>query len=155
MLMENQILLSDKSFEKKLKMRMYYSVILLVLGAVSIVLGLVYPIQTLNHDFSSGFYTGVGSGLIFGALLNLYRQRKVLKNPELFRERAIFESDERNKLIGMKTWSYAGWLMFVILYIALLVTGLFNTLISVTIMTTIGVYALCIIGVGIYLKKTM
>ena len=106
-------------------------------------------------DFSSGFYTGVGFALIASAIITLIKNKRLMNDPEKRKEREIFEDDERNKMIGLKTWSYAGYTMFVILYIAMLIFGLFNTVIMMTLLTTIAVFALCILIFTKILKKTM
>ena len=58
-----------KSIEQKLKLRILFSVILLFLGGASLYVGTCVPLASGNADYSSGFYVGLGCGLIAAALL--------------------------------------------------------------------------------------
>ena len=149
------MLLTNKKFEERMKLRNVYCVALIFLGIISAVLGTVGVNVAEKHDFSSGFYTGVGFALIASAIITLIKNKRLMNDPEKRKEREIFEDDERNKMIGLKTWSYAGYTMFVILYIAMLIFGFFNTVIMMTLMVTIGVFALCILIFTKILKKTI
>lgn len=79
----------------------------------------------------------------------------MLKNAEALKEREIYESDERNRLIGLKSWSYAGYAMFIILYIALLVAGAVDVVIMNTILVVLGVFALCLLISRKVVEKTI
>ena len=101
--------------EKKIKNRIIYSVCLVVLGVVSAVLGVLgvgsfLPIEM--SEYIGGFYTGTGTGLIVAGIITIIRNVRILKDEKLLKEKDIFENDERNKLIGLKTWSYTGYAMF-------------------------------------------
>lgn len=156
MLVENAKV--GKTVEKKIKNRIIYSVCLVVLGVVSAVLGVLgvgnlLPIEM--SDYISGFYSGTGCGLIIAGIITIIRNVRILKDEKLLKEKDIFENDERNKLIGLKTWSYTGYAMFLILYVGLLVGGFIGETVLNTILVIIGIYALCLFLAGLYCKKTM
>ena len=116
----------EKSIEQKIKLRILYSIILLILGGVSLYVGTCIPLASGNADYSSGYYVGLGCGLIAAAIITIIKNLRLLKNKEALKQREIYESDERNRMIGLKCWSYAGYAMFILLYIALLFAGAVN-----------------------------
>lgn len=144
-----------KTVEKRIKNRIIYSVCLVVLGAASVILGMGGFLPVELSDYLSGFYSGVGTGLIAAGIITIIRNIRTLKNKKLLKEKEIYENDERNKMIGLKTWSYTGYAMFIILYAGLLVAGFISELVLNTILVILGVYALCLFFAGLYCKKTM
>ena len=70
-------------------------------------------------------------------------------------EREIYESDERNRMIGLKCWSYAGYAMFILLYIALLFAGAVNVVVMNTILVTLAGFAICLFISRLILNKIM
>ena len=136
---------AGKTIEKRVKIRIAYSVLLCILGIISIYVGNFVPLASGNTDFSAGFYNGVGFGLMAASIITIIKNVRLLKNAEALNQRDIYESDERNRLIGLKTWSYTGYAMFIILYIALLVAGALNVVVMKTILAVLAVFALCLL----------
>lgn len=146
---------AGKNIEKRVKLRIAYSVLLCILGIASLYIGIFVPLESGNMDFSAGFYVGVGSGLIVASVITIIKNVRLLKNAEALKKRDIFESDERNRLIGLKTWSYTGYAMFIILYITLLAAGAVNVVVMKTILVVLGVYALCLLITRKIVEKTL
>ena len=146
---------AGKTIEKKLKIRIVYSIGLLILGIISLVLGTGKFFPMKISEYSSGFYTGLGGGLLGASLLTIIKNVRILTNQEKLKQREIYENDERNKMIGLKTWSYAGYAMFILLYIGMLIAGFVSELVMNTILTTFGVFGICLFVAGLYCKKTM
>ena len=144
-----------KTIEKRVKLRIVYSVCLLILGITSLYVGNFVPLASGNMDYSSGFYSGLGCGLIAAAVITIIKNVRLLKNKEALKQRDIYESDERKRLIGLKSWSYAGYAMFVILYIALLAAGALNVVIMNTIMVVLAGFALCLLISRIIVERTI
>lgn len=136
---------TGRTIEKRIKFRICYAVILIILGIISIYVGNMVSLESGNSDFSSGFYNGVGFGLIAAAAITIIRNIRLLKNEEALNKRKIYEEDERNRLIGLKTWSYTGYAMFIILYIALIVAGAFNVVVMKTILVIIAAFGVCLV----------
>ena len=153
MLLENAKV--GKTVEKRIKNRIIYSVCLAVLGVISAVIGVGGFLPVELSDYLSGFYSGVGTGLIVAAIITIIRNIRTLKNEKLLKEKEIYENDERNKIIGLKTWSYTGYAMFIILYVGLLVAGFISEMVLNTILVILGVYALCLFLARLYCNKTM
>lgn len=146
---------AGKTIEKRVKLRIAYAVLLCILGIASVCVGTFVPLASGNGDYSAGFYTGVGCGLIAASVITIIKNVRMLKNAEALKEREIYESDERNRLIGLKSWSYAGYAMFIILYIALLVAGAVDVVIMNTILVVLGVFALCLLISRKVVEKTI
>ena len=143
------------SIEKKIKIRIIYCIVLIVLGVVSLYVGNFVPLNTGDAEYSAGYYTGLGFGVIVAGVITIIKNVRLLKNPEKLKEREIYESDERNKMIGLKTWSYAGYAMFIFLYIAQMVAGVFNVLVMNTLLAVLALFALCLFFSRVILSKLM
>ena len=50
--------------------------------------------------FMPGFYGGTGFGLAAAGVITIMRNLKYLRNPELKEKRRIYETDERNRMLG-------------------------------------------------------
>ncbi len=140
---------------KKTKFRIIYCVVLIVLGIASLYVGTCVELATGNAEYSSGYYVGLGCALIVASIITIIKKVRLLKNDEKLKEQEIYENDERNKMIGLKTWSYAGYAMFIILYVALLIAGAINVVIMNTLLAVLAAFALCLFVVGTILKKVM
>lgn len=143
------------NIEKKIKMRMVYCVVLMVLGAASLYIGTFVTVDSGNADYSAGYYTGLGLGVIAASVITLIKNIMLLKNPEKLKSREIYEADERNKMIGSKTWAWAGYAMFTILYVAQLVAGMYSVIVMNTLLVVLSVFALCLFVCGTILRKIM
>lgn len=141
------------TIEKKIKNRIIYCVCFIVLGVISLIVGNVFSAEL--SEYVKGFYTGVGGGLIAAGVISIVRNILTLKNSEKLKEKEIYENDERNKMIGSKTWSYAGYAMFIVLYAGILVGGFIGDLVLNTLLVILGVYALCLFFARMYCEKTM
>lgn len=141
--------------EKKIKIRITYCIVLIVLGVVSLYVGNFVPLNSGDAEYSAGYYTGLGFGVIAAGVITIIKNVRLLKNQEKLKEREIYESDERNRMIGLKTWSYAGYAMFILLYIAQMVAGVFNVVVMNTLLAVLGLFALCLFISRVVLSKIM
>lgn len=135
-------------FTKKCKLRIGFSVGLMFLGGLALLAaslyGSEYPAMisdiSENQDFVRGFYVGTGYGLIAAAIITIIKNVRLLKNQELQKKRMLYENDERNRLIGTKTWAYTGYAMFLLLYVGILVSGFYNLTVLKVLLGVLGVY---------------
>ena len=155
MLLNNLFIDNPINFEKRCKTRIIASCLLLVLGAVTIALSFLagdhIPVlyMTADHyDFIPGFYMGTGFGLLFAAIATIIK-------PDLKKEREIYETDERNRMLGLRSWAYAGYAMLFILYIGILVSGFISIIILKTLLVILAVYVLVLFIFRMILQKTM
>lgn len=143
------------SIEQKVKLRILFCVVLLLLGGASLYVGLCVPLASGNADYSSGFYVGLGPALIVASIISIIKNIRLLKNKEALKQREIYESDERNRMIGLKCWSYAGYAMFLLLYIALLFAATMNVVVMNTILVILAGFAICLLISKLILNKIM
>ena len=83
------------------------------------------------------------------------RNRRYLSDPKLRREREVAENDERNRLLGLRCWAYAGYTMFLALYVGILVCGFVSVTTAKVLMVVSGVYALLLLLFRILLSRAM
>lgn len=146
---------TGKSIEKKVKLRIVYGALLIILGAASLYVGTSVTLASGNSEYSSGYYVGLGFGLIAASVISIIKNIRLLRNKEALEKREVYEADERNQMIGLKAWSYAGYAMFILLYIAILIVGALNVIVMNTILVVLGVFALCLFVARVILMKIM
>ena len=67
------------------------------------------------------YWSGMGSGLICVAVLQVIREFRLWKN-EAYREKfEVAQTDERNRFIRSKAWAWAGYLFFIVAAISSIV----------------------------------
>ena len=86
--------------------RFIASIVEIVLGIVLFICGAIGLIDS--------YWTGMGGGLIGVGIVFLIRSIRYRRNPEYKEEVDIEMSDERNKFIRLKAWSWAGYLYVMI-----------------------------------------
>jgi len=77
-------------------------IVLIILGAALTIAGIA--------ELLDEFWSGMGGGLMGVGIMQMIRYLRYNKNPE-YKERYDVEvSDERNKFLAMKAWSWAGYI---------------------------------------------
>ena len=159
----NQLFVENPiNFEKRCKNRIVIGILFILLGAVAVALSFAagerIPVLYLEpgyRDAIPGFYSGTGAGLIAAGLITVLRNIRYLKDPELKKKRKIYETDERNRMLGLRCWAYTGYTMMILLYIGILVSG-FISLTVLTVLTTIAaIYAVLLLIFRFLLQKAM
>ena len=82
--------------------RLIASIVEIVLGIVLLICGSIGLIDS--------YWSGMGGGLIGVGIVFLMRSIRYMRDPEYKEEYDIEISDERNKFIRLKAWSWAGYL---------------------------------------------
>ena len=96
--------------------RLFLSVFWVVLGAVLLILALTGKLDSTR-------YAGMGGGLIAVGLLQIARNLRYRRDPA-YREKIDTEvSDERNRFLRMKSWSWAGYITVIAEGIAAIVAA--------------------------------
>ena len=162
MLLNNLFIDSPINFEKKCKTRITASCFLMALGVITIALSFLagdqIPVLYMaadHYDFIPGFYMGTGFGLFFAAAATIIKNVRYLKKPEIRKEREIYETDERNRMLGHRSWAYAGYTMLLLLYIGILISGFISILILKTLLIILAVYVVVLFVFRMILQKTM
>ena len=162
MLLNNLFIDNPINFEKRCKTRIIASCLLLVLGAVTIALSFLagdhIPVlyMTADHyDFIPGFYMGTGFGLLFAAIATIIKNVRYLKKPDLKKEREIYETDERNRMLGLRCWAYTGYTMMISLYIGILISGFISMTVTKTLISVAAFFAVLLLVFRRLLQKVM
>ena len=83
--------------------RLFLSIFWVILGAVLLILA-------VTEKLDSTLYAGMGGGLIAVGLLQIMRNLRYRRDAA-YREKIDTEvSDERNRFLRMKSWSWAGYI---------------------------------------------
>lgn len=149
------------NFDKRCKTRIVLGILFAVLGAAAVALSFMAPnlpvlfLEPGYRDSITGFYLGTGCGLIGAGIMTAIKNIRYLKNPELKKKQKIYETDERNRMIGLRCWAYAGYTVMVGLYIGILVGGFISLTVLRTLLAVLGIYAAILLVFKILLQKTM
>lgn len=106
-------------------------------------------------DFMPGFYGGTGFGLAAAGVITIMRNLKYLRNPELKEKRRIYETDERNRMLGLRCWAYTGYTMMLSLYIGILISGFISMTVTKTLISVAAFFAVLLLVFRRLLQKIM
>ena len=101
------------------KRKMLVSLLWVIIGATLVILDLIGVID-------NPIYSGMGGGWLAVGIMQIYKNLKYHSNEEYKEKIDIEYSDERNRYIRMKAWSWAGYLFIIgsaIICIGLFVLG--------------------------------
>ena len=135
--------------------------VLAALGLVAVIIVLMVdrlPILFLEaggSDFMEGFYVGAGGGLMGAGLVTAIKNMRYLKVPELKKKQEIIETDERNRMLGLRCWAYAGYSFFLVLYIGMLFAGLISKTVLTVLLVVGAVYGVLLLIFRLLLSKAM
>ena len=159
----NQLFVENPiNFEKRCRNRIVIGILFALLGLVAVALSFVagerIPVLYLEpgyQDAIPGFYSGTAMGLIAAGVITVLRNIRYLKDPELNKKRKIYETDERNRMLGLRCWAYTGYTMMIALYIGILVSGFISLTVLTVLMTIAGIYAVLLLTFRFLLHKAM
>lgn len=143
--------LTNIPYRKKLIIGNILSVIIILAGIFSLVLSII--MKNNVSDFQNGFYCGTGGGLIGAGIVTIIRNTILLRNKEKFRKAEIKEKDERNRFIIQKAWSISGIIGMFLLYISVVIAGAYNSIVFITLLSTLCLYFLILIITMLVLQK--
>lgn len=147
---------NDEEYIAFLKRRIFMFVILGVLGMASIatILYLSHEYEKDIHDFTEGFFLGVGSGLFIASIVLIIRLIRILKNEKLRRKTRIEIIDERNIQINTEATKVATFVSFIGMYIAIFVSAVIEPVFSIILAAIVFSVALAyIIAYKVISKK--
>ena len=147
----NQLFIENPiDFEKRCRNRIVYGICFILLGAAAI--GLSFAVR--NHamvmyleqgykDFMPGFYSGTGFGLAAAGVISIKEKRR------------IYETDERNRMLGLRCWAYTGYTMMISLYIGILISGFISMTVTKTLISVAVFFAVLLLVFRRLLQKVM
>ncbi|MBS5065869.1 MAG: hypothetical protein KHZ58_19165 [Hungatella hathewayi] len=152
---------SPIDFEKRCKRRITLGFVLAALGLAAVIIVMLVdrlPILYLEaggSDFMEGFYVGAGGGLLGAGLVTAIKNMRYLKVPELKKRQEIIETDERNRMLGLRCWAYAGYSFFLVLYVGMLFAGLISKTVLSVLLVVGAVFAALLFIFKLVLQKAM
>lgn len=138
-------------FEKRCRGRIALGIFIAALGALTMLLSPIvkhFPVLYLeqgHRGFVPGFYTGIGLGLLAAGVLTAIRNRRYLHDPKLKKTREIYETDERNRMLGLRCWAYAGYSMFLALYAGVIISGFISLTAMKILLAVAAVFSLLLL----------
>lgn len=137
-------MIKKMTYINKTKLRMNLGIMIAIVGVITVSLALTFGTGIFANgshyeDFNSGFFAGLGGGLIGAGILTFYKNRKLLKNPDKLKEKEIKETDERNIYLNQKALSVSAMIWISLLYVAMIGAVFFDNNISMVLVTCGGV----------------
>lgn len=147
-------------FEKRCKNRIAVSIGIAVLGAVAMLFSVLFRAKLMQVSGSDSlhmgpFYSGVGAALFVAGILKAIQNYRYLHNDKVKKVQKIKETDERNRMLGLRCWAFAGYTFFLSLYVGILISGLFSVLICKVLMVTGVFFALLLFLFRLILEREM
>lgn len=136
-----------KSFEKEIRKRILRIALLAILGGLAVIISFAIKLNLnggieadrgLPLEILIGFFVG----LEFTAIYRIVKYRKALHQDKTIEALHIKETDERNRIIALKTCKSCIYLAFILLGFATIITAFFSR----TIFLTIGVILIGLLG---------
>ena len=152
-------------FKKVLKIRILVSVVIILIGLKCILLVLLnqvgdlqsltskFGVDLVNFNFMQGFYSGFGCALIVASILIIIRNVVLLKSDEKFRKAEIDYIDERNRFIRSVTFNTTSYIFLVALAFAIVISGMFNSIVFVTLFCTFVSYVILLLTTYLIYKS--
>jgi hypothetical protein len=144
----------DMSFKKVIKIKILVSVFIILVGLKCLLLVFLnqigdlqsltskFGIDLVNFNFMQGFYTWFGCVLIVAGVAIIAGNAVLLKEPEKFKKAEIDYFDERNQLIRIITVNTTSCIFIVALTFAIVISGMFNSIVFVALLGAFFVYLL-------------
>lgn len=129
---------SNEEYKSILKKRIVIYAVLAIIGAATAVIALIFG----NDDYTSGFFSGVGTGICVASVIFIVRSVLLLKNEAKLKADRLKNCDERNCAISFKASRAAALGIFVVAYCAAFVFAAYNSLVATVLICVIVAYVL-------------
>ena len=93
---------------------MYYNIRKLLVSIMWVILGAALLILNIVGIIDNPIISGIGGGWLVVGAMQIYKNLKYHSNEEYKEKVDIEYTDERNRYIRMKAWSFAGYLFVII-----------------------------------------
>lgn len=148
---------NNEEYRKVIEKRMRLIALLFVIGSITLIVGLLakYVWLVKIEDKILGFYTGVGFGLVFAAVILWIKNKIILADEEKLKKSRLMNTDERINEINNNAFKAASIALLVALYAIGLIGGMFNPILAEVLFILVCVFLLTyVISYKIY-GKTM
>lgn len=141
-------------FRKKVKVRLWFATAITMAGVIVFAVTWLGVFgDRINDEFVSGFYSGLGGGLIGAGVVTIIKARRMLRDPERFKAAEVEEKDERTIFVRDKTYVATTYIVMMTVIAALIVSMLFNTTVAMTLLGVLGVFGAAFIASYFVIKK--
>ncbi len=148
---------TNEEYRKVVKNRMLIFVFVGIAGAATLAVALLarsYWEVTINERML-GFYAGVGTGFLLGAIVLLIKDAILLRNEEKLKNSRLECSDERNQEISNKAIKIAMAVMLFAIYGVVLIGGLYYPILVKIMSGIIFLFLLAYMGAYQFYKRRM
>lgn len=147
----------NRDYEAVLRRRSLWCGGCAVVGALMLVLSLCAFPKEMGHaqEFVRGFYSGAGSGMIAAGIVLLLRNLWLLKNDKARRTAKIRETDERQKLITMRTFSTASMVCFWLTVLAIVISAPLNFTVFITLLVEFWISIIVTLVTSVVYQKRL
>lgn len=146
--------LFNMPFRKKVKFRLWFAIAITVAGFILLAstwLGVFG--DRINDEFVSGFYSGLGGGLMGGGIATIIKNRRMLNNPGRFNAAEIAEKDERTIFVTNKTYVATTYIVSMLVFAGVIISMLFNRTVAMTLLSVLGVFGVVFTTSYFIIKK--
>ncbi len=139
-------------YQTVLKMRIISSAVLAVLGMAAL-----FAASSGMGAFADmkSWYIGSGAGLMGAGIAIAVKNACILKDRQKTEQARIREHDERNIYLRDKTMALTSYLMMIILYGGMLVSGMISPLVSKVLLMVLCGYLVLMSGIYLILRKVV
>lgn len=115
---------NNEEYKEELKKRMRTLVVMFVLGALTLVTMIVLIVlkPQMLESYEAGLFTGMGTGLMVGAIMGIIRLRSRMKNEETLKKARLAETDERERELSNVAIRMTSKVMMAALYLVMLLS---------------------------------
>lgn len=147
---------TNDEYRVVLKKRQKRMPVLLIAGLLTVAAGIVYiGINGFEDSYALGFVFGFGTGLALGAVLAMVKIWKTLQDEEKLKEARLKETDERELEVGNQALRLTAKVMLAVLYVLLIIGGLFWEEIMFVCCFLVGIFLLSYMIAKKYYEKQM
>ncbi len=93
---------------------MYYNKRKMLVSVLWIIIGASLLILNMTGVLDNSIYSGLGGGWLVIGVMQIYKNLKYHSDREYKNKMDIEYSDERNRYLRMKAWSFAGYLFIIV-----------------------------------------
>lgn len=147
---------TNEEYKVELKKRQHLMIVLLLLGILTLaVMGILIATRPeTTESYTAGFFCGVGTGLVFGAILCIRNLRKTMKDDSALKEARLIETDEREQAISSKALQLAVKILLLSIYLLVLLCSFISTEATIILALLLAIFILSyIISRRFYSRK--
>lgn len=136
---------TDEEYRKVLRRTQWIYYGMLIAGVVTIaVAGLAEALdwKIAVDSMHTGFYSGMGGGLVGGSVVFLIRCRKTMRDPERLHKARVAATDERVVEISRRAIAVAGYVLLLAVYLVCVIGGLFYPVLTWVLFLLVMVFLL-------------